>query len=276
MRPGAGEAVRITVSMTVACALGALILGGVSVGTERHRREGERARERAAMLELLDLDAGARLLEVREYLRAPDPAVVYRAAPLGAPAPGREVTFSLDGARLSRRPLAPGEPVAAALAPLGRIVVATRAGAPAGFVVEGEARGFKDRIRFLVAITPGFEIAGVRVVELAEDPGLGAEVATPWFEGQFAGRTLAEASRLEVTRDPMPEDWRAALEALARRTTDARARHDALLARERGRPVYAVTGATISSRALTLGVRATVEHFRRRWALLAPELQGLS
>jgi Na+-translocating ferredoxin:NAD+ oxidoreductase RnfG subunit len=37
-----------------------------------------------------------------------------------------------------------------------------------------------------------------------------------------------------------------------------------------------VTGATISSRALTDGVRTTVDHFRRRWALIAPQLGGPS
>jgi Na+-translocating ferredoxin:NAD+ oxidoreductase RnfG subunit len=48
------------------------------------------------------------------------------------------------------------------------------------------------------------------------------------------------------------------------------------MGRERGRPIYAVTGATISSRALTEGVKTTVDHFRRRWALLEPFLGGAS
>lgn len=82
---------------------------------------------------------------------------------------------------------------------------------------------------------------------------------------------------LDVTRDPMPEDWRTALDALERTPRgEWRARESALLARENGRPIYAVTGATISSRAVTDGVRATVDHFRRRWALIGPELGGAS
>ncbi len=154
--------------------------------------------------------------------------------------------------------MAGGAPLAEGLVPLGRMFVAKRAGIPAGFVVEGESRGFKKRIRLFVALRPDFSIADMRVIEHEEDPGLGAEVATPWFRGQFTGRTAAEVAKLDVTKDPMPEDWRAAL-----------------LARERAKPIYAVTGATISSRAVTDGVRATVDHFRRRWALLEPHLGGL-
>ncbi|HUK65045.1 MAG TPA: FMN-binding protein, partial [Dongiaceae bacterium] len=59
-------------------------------------------------------------------------------------------------------------------------------------------------------------------------------------------------------------------------TASWRAQYHGLVERERTRPIHAVTGATISSRALTDGVRATVDHFRRRWQLLAPVLGGTS
>jgi electron transport complex protein RnfG len=145
----------------------------------------------------------------------------------------------------------------------------------AGFVVEGVTRGYKNRVRFLVALSPAFEIAGVRVIEHEEDPGLGAEIATRVFEDQFVGRPADGLARLEVTRDPMPEDWRAALLQLERVPAPGwREHHADLLERERARPIYAVTGATISSRALTDGVRTTVGHFRRRWLLFGPYLEG--
>jgi electron transport complex protein RnfG len=71
----------------------------------------------------------------------------------------------------------------------------------------------------------------------------------------------------------MPEDWRAALVALERLSpAQWRAQYGGLLERERDRPIYAITGATISSRALTDGVKNTVNHFHYRWALLAPLL----
>ena len=289
MSTNRGEVVRITVTMTTVCALAGVVLGAAFVATHRYREAADRRAERRAVLDLLQLDTSATVLEVRQFLAPGRRQVVYRAAPPGRAAE-REIVFDLDGRLASAGPAASAPPRPAAgvfptrrgadpraLVPLGRMFVAARAGVPAGFVVEGEARGYKNRIRFFVALTAGYDLAGVRVVEHEEDPGLGAEVATPAFQGQYLGRSAADLEALTVTRDPMPEDWRAALAGLAR-TPPARwrERHAALLARERERPVYAVTGATISSRALTDGVRETVDHFRRRWELLAPQLGGPS
>ena len=256
------EVIRITASMTVACAAGAAILGAVYVATDRYQRAAQLADERGAIVELLGLGPGAEVTEVRQSL---DPgvagqpatrAVIYEARPLGDHGAPRRFAFSLDGVPVPVAGAA-GARAQRAPEPLGHLFVARQGGREAGFVVEGMAQGYKNPIRFLVALTPAFEIAGVRVVEHQEDPGLGAEVATRGFEDQFVGRTADDVARLDVTRDPMPEDW-----------------HAALLERERGRPIYAVTGATISSRALTGGVRATIDHFRRRWALIQPQLEG--
>ena len=273
-RRPAAEVLRIAASMTVTCIAGAAILGAVYLGTSHRREQVEHAAERRAVTELLALDAGAGLLEVRQYLHPARREVLYRAARFGeAEAAAREVTFTLDGTLVGTRERTAGEPVAEGLEPLGRLFVATRAGAPAGFVVEGSARGYKNRIRFFVALDSAFQVAGVRVLEHEEDPGLGAEIATPWFEGQYIGRSAGDVAKLTVTKDPMPEDWRAALAGLARTpVADWRVKHGALLAREGPKPIYAVTGATISSRALTDGLRTTVDHFRRRWALLGPQL----
>lgn len=271
----ARELVRIVLSMSVACLAGAAVLGLVYLGTERYRRASVEATERGAIRDMLGLDAAARLLEVRQYLVPGVRQVVYRAAPLGATAgTAHEVTFTLDGALAGEREVPVAAPAGKEWTPLGRMFVASRAGRPAGFVVQGETRGYKATIRLFVAMKPDFEIVDMRVIELQDDPGLGAEVAQPWFRGQYVGRTAREIAQLDVTRDPMPEDWKQALVALARRAPDGPVRHRELLQRERSKPIYAVTGATISSRAVTEGVRKTVDHFRRRWWLLAPHLEG--
>jgi len=269
------ELVRIVLSMSVACLAGAAVLGLVYLGTERYRRASVEATERGAIHDMLGLDAAARLLEVRQYLVPGARQVVYRAAPLGATSGmAHEVTFTLDGALAGERRVPVAVPAGKEWTPLGRMFVAARGGRPAGFVVQGEARGYKAPIRLFVAMEPDFEIVDMRIIETTDDPGLGAEVAQPWFREQYVGRTAEELARLDVTRDPMPEDWKAALVAFARRAPDGPARHRELLQRERTRPIYAVTGATISSRAVTEGVRKTVDHFRRRWWLLAPHLEG--
>ncbi len=271
------EIARIAVNLAVVCALGAIVLGGVYMGTIRYQEAARLAGERRAVSSMLALPPSARVLEVRQFLDPARREVVYRARPYGEDgAPVRQLVFTLDGAlRTNDARAAAADPKG--LASLGRLFVAEPDGVPAGFVIEGEARGYKNRIRFFVALDTAFTVQGVRVLEHEEDPGLGAEVATTVFQGQFTGRAADRIATLDVTRDPMPEDWRAALGALA--TVPARtweAQHADLVAREAGKPIYAVTGATISSRALTRGVRTTVDHFRRRWALLAPQLGGRS
>ncbi len=269
------EIVRIAINLTIVCALGAVILGGVYMGTVRYQEAARLAGERNAVAGMLALPADAKVLEVRQFLDPAKREVVYRAKPYGEEtAPVNELVFSLDGELRSNNAAAdPAEPKG--LAGLGRLFVAQRGGAPAGFVIEGETRGYKNRIRFFVAMDTSFVIQGVRVLEHEEDPGLGAEIATTVFQGQYVGRTAERVTTLDVTRDPMPEDWRSALGGLASSSvTDWRAKNDALVQREAPKPIYAVTGATISSRALTRGVRTTVDHFRRRWNLIGPRLGG--
>lgn len=296
---GRDEVLRIALSMTAACVLGGAVLAAVFVGTDRYQRAAELRTEREAIATLLDLDDRADVIEVRQSLSADLARVVYDARPFGDPtAPPRRIVFTRGGERVGEGSSAGGAdpagvagtapgvtsggpvnagaipaPTAERLTPLGRLFVARRAGVLAGFVVEGTARGYKNRIRFLVALDGAFTIAGVRVLEHEEDPGLGAEIATPAFRGQFIARRATDLAALDVTRDPLPEDWAVVLAELSRTPAAAwRAQHAALIERERDQPVHAITGATISSRALTDGVRATVDHFRRRWALLEPEL----
>jgi H+/Na+-translocating ferredoxin:NAD+ oxidoreductase subunit G len=265
---------RMVASLTAACAIGAAVLGGIYVATERYQAAASLRGERDAITQLLALGPDATIEEIEQFLAPARSQVVYAAHDFGTEGAGERLTFSLDGKLVARETAGPASAGAVAaesrdLVPLGKLYVAHSGGAPAGFVVEGTTRGYKNRIRFLVALTPAFEIAGVRVVEHEEDPGLGAEVATRAFQGQFIGRSAAATAALDVTRDPMPEDWRAALAQLARTSAAQwRAAHADLVARENPRPIYAVTGATISSRALTDGVRATIERFRRRWELL--------
>jgi len=274
-----GEMARMTVTLTAACAIGAAVLGGVYVATDRYQKAARLHSDREAIGRLLALDAGAEVEEIEQFLTADRSQVVYEAHAFGDESGARRrLAFSLDGSLLARERAAASEREGGArrgLTPLGKLYVARAGQDPAGFVVEGTARGYKNRIRFLVGLTRDFEIAGVRVVEHEEDPGLGAEIATRAFEGQFIARPAEAAAALDVTRDPMPEDWRAALAQLVRIPAgEWRAANAALIAREGARPIYAVTGATISSRALTDGVRLTVDHFRRRWALIEPHLGG--
>lgn len=261
------EMLRIVLSMTATCAIGAGILGLIFIWTDRYQEAARIRNERAAVAQMLSLDESAKVTQIHQYLDHAKRYVIYRSE-------STELVFDLEGKLLEQRKASPEKDLPKEWKPLGRIFVASKGKAPLGFVTEGEAQGYKNKIRFFVALDSGFQVAGVRVVEHEEDPGLGAEIATPWFQRQYVGRGVETLQRLEVTRDPMPEDWST---ALRHRETDSQAwrgRYLTLLEREQSKSIYAVTGATISSVALTNGVRNTARHFERRWTLLAPYFGG--
>ena len=87
------------------------------------------------------------------------------------------------------------------------------------------------------------------MVEHEEDPGSARRWPPPGSRA-VRGPPLRGRARLDVTRDPMPEDWRGALRELGRLSPTAwQERHGVTSRREQDRRIYAVTGATISSRA---------------------------
>jgi len=125
-----------------------------------------------------------------------------------------------------------------------------------GYLAVGERQGYSSTIRVLVGAETDFTVKAVRILEQAETPGLGErtkEVKTdrtiwqaagealgvgeaggsdetlPWFQKQFAGLTL---EKLVVVKD----------------------------ASSKG--VQAITGATVSSQAVTDAVRAALTEIK--------------
>ena len=98
---------------------------------------------------------------------------------------------------------------------------ATLDGAEAGYCVEVNPKGFSGALKMIVGINADGTVAGIKVTEASETPGLGAKSQSDknWI-AQFAGQP-ADGS-LAVTKD--------------------------------GGTINAITGATITSRAVTLGV----------------------
>lgn len=98
---------------------------------------------------------------------------------------------------------------------------ATLNGAEAGYCVEVNPKGFGGALKMIVGINADGTVAGIKVTEASETPGLGAKAQSDknWI-AQFAGQP-ADGS-LAVSKD--------------------------------GGTINAITGATITSRAVTLGV----------------------
>lgn len=126
---------------------------------------------------------------------------------------------------LSMKELVPG---AAAFQPIeGREgwFAAMNGGSPAAYVVPGEGIGYGGKIRMLVAADPTGTLLGYKILSHNETPGLGDKTALPKFRGQFVGK---KAENLEVVK-----------------------------VHEEGK-IDAITGVTISSRAVTKAVKASL------------------
>ncbi len=128
-------------------------------------------------------------------------------------------------------------------------------GETVGYALLGEKQGYQSELRVLVGIDPQGLIKGIKVLQQAETPGLGARVdevevnetlwariaqllkgergeeisPRPWFQEQYNGLTLGE---LKVIKPPY-----------------------------KGKGIHALTGATITSVALTEAVRDSIELF---------------
>jgi electron transport complex protein RnfG len=106
---------------------------------------------------------------------------------------------------------------------LDGIYKAMKAGKTIGFAALAEAEGYSAIIKMLIGMDMDKKITGFRVLDHAETPGLGANVAKPDFYKQFDGLSL----------------------------------EDLKLSKEGGK-IDAITGATITSTAVIEGARKSV------------------
>lgn len=103
---------------------------------------------------------------------------------------------------------------------------AEKGGKVTAYIVPGESRGYGGEIKMLVAVTPAGEVIDYKILAHNETPGLGDNASKDPFKGQFKGKKEAN---LTVTKDASDKD-----------------------------DIQAMTGATISSKAVTLAVKNAV------------------
>lgn len=94
------------------------------------------------------------------------------------------------------------------------------------YVVPAESKGYGGAIRMLAAVTPEGKMLDYKILGHNETPGLGDKAADPKFRQRFAGKA---AEDMEVVKIPSDKN------------------------------IQALTGATITSRAVTKGIREAVE-----------------
>ena len=92
-----------------------------------------------------------------------------------------------------------------------------------GFVMQTEVQGYGGAVRLMVGVDAGGSVTGLRLLSHSETPGLGAKASSSDFLNQFAGKT---GPTLSIVKQPPTQ----------------------------AREVQAITGATITSTAVTGGV----------------------
>ena len=105
--------------------------------------------------------------------------------------------------------------------------IAEKGGQKVAFIIPTEPKGYGGPIKLLKAVSTDGTVLDYTVLEANETPGLGDRGAKSPFKDQFKGK---KAENLEVTKDAGVKD-----------------------------KIQAMTGATISSRAFTRGVKEAVE-----------------
>jgi electron transport complex protein RnfG len=271
----------IAAGLAVVCLVAAMILGGLYFVTQPAKEHNLHVREETMIRGLLGLSPQARIQEVRRYLRSEgkELQVIYLT--------GKKLAqLELDGKEVAALPV-PEEVAAAGSAEVkdewvkkqikvtnpehlkyaGRFFVGMEGAQPVGYVVEGVTLGFKTWVRFFMAIDSTYTIQGVEIIEHEEDPGLGAEIVQRYFKNQFAGRSLADIEKISVIKDPLPKEWQTALEQLG----DMPFRPWAEKYREmlpKNPNIYAITGSTISSVAVTTGIKTALGNFRKRMTIV--------
>ena len=106
-----------------------------------------------------------------------------------------------------------------------KVFVATGSDKVVGYVLNVEPKGYGGAISLLVGLDQNMTVKGVKILSHSETPGFGANAEKPSFIEQYIGKQ----GNLKVTKTSPKED-----------------------------EIQAITGATITSEAITDGVNAAV------------------
>ncbi len=121
---------------------------------------------------------------------------------------------------------------------------AIKDGKMTGYVVKTQASGYSStqRITIMYSLSPDFKVMGVNIVSQGETPGLGTNIEEDVDLGQFGGKPFVsqfegkDLSALKIGSSPQPGDGY----------------------------IAAITGATVSSRAVTEGVHDSLEKLKSK------------
>lgn len=104
--------------------------------------------------------------------------------------------------------------------------LATSGGKPVAYISSTAGKGYSSFIAMLVSLDTGLKIRDIKILHHGETPGLGDQIEDNNFLGQFKGKSLTQLILLKT---------------------------------ETKENIQAISGATISSRAVTNGVKDAVQ-----------------
>lgn len=289
------EIIKITIALTVSCLVAGLMIGATFIFTAKAKQQNEHLNVQQTMVGLLGygkrrpVPPELRLHHVHRYI-VKDGDVMRMAYMVPERKGSGEgcafVLLDLKGQFLARHrlDLTPEQ----ALSTEDRkkellrvfkgsmefdfadtMIIACMGEKRTAYLLPGEFPGFKTFIKAMVALSADFQLLGLEVIEHEEDPGLGAEITQGYFKNQFAGKNFDKLKRLTVVKEPLPGDYERYLKSMGTEGSGLSAQEVAEIQKNyQDKDIYALTGATISSAAVTNGVKAMAKKFAYRIQIL--------
>ena len=275
----------IIIRLTVSCILAATVMGSAFIVTNKAKKHNEHVNEQKVRYALLGYSAdkpipdSMALHEVYRYIVSDK-----QSQSIGYLLSGKEgfifLTLDLSGKVIDKKSVevdeakvlekeerdkvvkeivGPGKDAKFA----DQTIIVTNNGERIAYLLDGKFTGFKTFIGVMLATDPEFTLLGLEILEHEEDPGLGAEIEQDYFRNQFKGKTFEQLKDLDVVKEPLPDEYFQALEGNV-------AAEDAskILKQYGDKDIYALTGATISSRSVNNGVKSIVKKFAYRLNIL--------
>ena len=289
------EMIRITVGLTVSCLVAALVMGSVFIITDKAKKHNEHVNVQQTMLALLGYTKSdpappdLNLYTIYRYLieNGEVKTLGYMVPVEKGDGVGYDlVEVDLDGQFVNRFSLSITQD-AATEAPERKTALKTVLKPPVEFsfadktfiarlgskrlayLIPGKCQGFKTFINVMLALDQSFSIIGLEIMEHEEDPGLGGEIEQDYFKNQFKGKTVAAVKKIEVIKTPLPEEYKTYLERKeSKEGVLPKAVIDTIRSKYQDQDIYALTGATISSKAVTQGVKGIIRKFAYRIDIL--------
>lgn len=110
----------------------------------------------------------------------------------------------------------------------------TASGKTAGYAIKVSPKGYGGAIEMMVGISAEGKVEGIKILSHNETPGLGANAPQPKFSGQFSGKSVEK--ELQVVKTAPAAD----------------------------NQIEAITGATITSKAVSNGVNEAVKFYNTK------------